>query len=87
MQSRGRQLSPSWRPFFALVKMFQVSGTSPPERLGLDDHRVAKSRRLSLSLSKAVARHIFLFGFAIHPLGIVVLDRSGRRLGCFGKPV
>ena len=27
----------------------------------------------------------FLFGFAVDPLGIVVLDCSGRRLGCFGQ--
>jgi hypothetical protein len=70
--------------FFALVKMFRVSGTPPLERLGLGDYGVAESGSPVPAGSK---RGAFLLGFAIHPLCIVVLDRSGRRLGCFEKPV
>ena len=74
----GEQFWPSW-PFEAIAH-------------ALESVVEGKTKRLIIlmpprNLKSIFARHIFLFEFAIHPLCIVVLDRSGRRLGCSSKPV
>ena len=68
---------------FPKLALFFVPGdqNAAARRLRVDDRRFANRPRAGQS------RGNVLFGFAIQPFVIVVLDRSDRRLGCFSKPV